>query len=174
MPQCYLVQLSKKKKILLVLIPSRTGIWLQIQSINCPLILEEDIVLLLVDKARWSWPWPVPGERGPSCQEESPQFFQVAMNFWVKCRLRPAPCHRHRSFFSVWTTVDVLGAVWGILYTSVSRRCQQGTELVAICGWRSGHPRWIPLVVTRAWPWATTGGWALRPLSRWGLMMPLW
>ncbi len=53
MPQCHLIQLSKE--IFLFLILSRMGVWFQIQSINCPLILEEDITLLLVDKARWSW-----------------------------------------------------------------------------------------------------------------------
>ncbi len=54
MPQCYLVQLTKEN-LLVALHPVLNEDLASEQSINCPLILEEDIALLLGDKARWFW-----------------------------------------------------------------------------------------------------------------------
>lgn len=69
------------------------------QFINYPQILEEDMALLLADKARWSWSWLSADEQGLSSQEESPQFFQVAVNFRVMCHPRSAP-HQDAEVFS--------------------------------------------------------------------------
>lgn len=77
-------------------------------------------------------------------------------------------------YFLVWTIADFLGAVWGILCTSVSRKHQQVIGLVTIFFKFTGHPCWILLVVTQAWPWVRTGVSVLRHLIHWGLQMPLW